>query len=262
MRGDVVIVDFRPTNPAAKVRPALVIQNDRDNTRHDPKQTNCCSSTSFVAPMSRRRNRTLAASRSRCRSCEPSPPPPCLPRWKYVCKPENATRGRKRHRPARPGGAVFCPNGRWPRSSKRVAHCSTIGETPRSPGEIGRGGRRSSIRIWLANIAPPWRARRWRGDFGYHCACRREGLLMKQKFTTQAVTECPSAPHQRKQHQAHQRSAQNDDRLRQLLELEQQAQRDQQHDQLGDFRRPAVRRRSCGGRARPPRRRWPRPPRR
>ena len=29
MRGDVVIVDFRPTNPAAKVRPAVVIQNDR-----------------------------------------------------------------------------------------------------------------------------------------------------------------------------------------------------------------------------------------
>lgn len=33
MRGDVVIVDFRPTNPSAKVRPALVIQNDRDNAR-------------------------------------------------------------------------------------------------------------------------------------------------------------------------------------------------------------------------------------
>ena len=32
-RGDVVIVDLRPTNPAAKVRPALVLQNDRDNAR-------------------------------------------------------------------------------------------------------------------------------------------------------------------------------------------------------------------------------------
>src|SRR5687767_5798716 len=32
-RGDVVIVDLRRTNPAAKVRPALVIQNDRDNRR-------------------------------------------------------------------------------------------------------------------------------------------------------------------------------------------------------------------------------------
>ena len=33
MRGDVVIIDFRPTNPSAKVRPAVVIQNDRDNAR-------------------------------------------------------------------------------------------------------------------------------------------------------------------------------------------------------------------------------------
>ena len=33
MRGDVVIVDFRPTNTAAKVRPAVVVQNDRDNAR-------------------------------------------------------------------------------------------------------------------------------------------------------------------------------------------------------------------------------------
>lgn len=32
-RGDLVIVDFRPTNPAAGVRPALVVQNDRDNVR-------------------------------------------------------------------------------------------------------------------------------------------------------------------------------------------------------------------------------------
>jgi mRNA-degrading endonuclease toxin of MazEF toxin-antitoxin module len=32
-RGDVVIVDFRPVHPAAGVRPALVIQNDRDNAR-------------------------------------------------------------------------------------------------------------------------------------------------------------------------------------------------------------------------------------
>ena len=32
-RGDVVIVDFRPSNPHAGVRPALVIQNDRDNAR-------------------------------------------------------------------------------------------------------------------------------------------------------------------------------------------------------------------------------------
>lgn len=33
MRGSVVIVDFRPTNPAAMVRPALVIQNDSLNSR-------------------------------------------------------------------------------------------------------------------------------------------------------------------------------------------------------------------------------------
>ncbi len=32
-RGDVVIVDFRPHDPDAKVRPALVVQNDRDNAR-------------------------------------------------------------------------------------------------------------------------------------------------------------------------------------------------------------------------------------
>jgi len=32
-RGDVVIVDFYPTDPKAKVRPALVVQNDRDNAR-------------------------------------------------------------------------------------------------------------------------------------------------------------------------------------------------------------------------------------
>lgn len=32
-RGDLVIVDFRSTNPAAGVRPALVVQNDRDNAR-------------------------------------------------------------------------------------------------------------------------------------------------------------------------------------------------------------------------------------
>jgi mRNA-degrading endonuclease toxin of MazEF toxin-antitoxin module len=32
-RGFVVIVDFFPTNPRAKVRPALVVQNDRDNAR-------------------------------------------------------------------------------------------------------------------------------------------------------------------------------------------------------------------------------------
>ncbi|MBW3542581.1 MAG: type II toxin-antitoxin system PemK/MazF family toxin [Planctomycetes bacterium] len=32
-RGDIVIVDFRPHDPKAKVRPALVIQNDRDNAR-------------------------------------------------------------------------------------------------------------------------------------------------------------------------------------------------------------------------------------
>ncbi|MEX2172382.1 MAG: type II toxin-antitoxin system PemK/MazF family toxin [Pirellulales bacterium] len=33
IRGDLVIVDFRPTNPKLGVRPALVIQNDRDNAR-------------------------------------------------------------------------------------------------------------------------------------------------------------------------------------------------------------------------------------
>lgn len=33
MRGDVVIVDFRPLNLAAKVRPAIVVQNDRHNAR-------------------------------------------------------------------------------------------------------------------------------------------------------------------------------------------------------------------------------------
>lgn len=32
-RGDVVIVDFRTANPAANIRPALVVQNDRDNAR-------------------------------------------------------------------------------------------------------------------------------------------------------------------------------------------------------------------------------------
>lgn len=32
-RGDVVVVDFTPTNAAASVRPALVVQNDRDNAR-------------------------------------------------------------------------------------------------------------------------------------------------------------------------------------------------------------------------------------
>ena len=32
-RGDVVVVDFTPTMPAASVRPALVVQNDRDNAR-------------------------------------------------------------------------------------------------------------------------------------------------------------------------------------------------------------------------------------
>jgi mRNA interferase MazF len=34
-RGDVVVVDFLPTRPAAQVRPALVVQNDRDNSRTD-----------------------------------------------------------------------------------------------------------------------------------------------------------------------------------------------------------------------------------
>jgi mRNA interferase MazF len=32
-RGDVVIVDFYPTDPNARVRPALVVQNNRDNAR-------------------------------------------------------------------------------------------------------------------------------------------------------------------------------------------------------------------------------------
>jgi len=32
-RGDVVTVDFSRYDPADKVRPALVVQNDRDNTR-------------------------------------------------------------------------------------------------------------------------------------------------------------------------------------------------------------------------------------
>lgn len=32
-RGEIVIVDIRPVNPAAKVRPALIVQNDRDNIR-------------------------------------------------------------------------------------------------------------------------------------------------------------------------------------------------------------------------------------
>lgn len=32
-RSDVVIVDFRSLNPAAVVRPAIVVQNDRDNAR-------------------------------------------------------------------------------------------------------------------------------------------------------------------------------------------------------------------------------------
>ena len=32
-RGDIVIVDFRPVNPSAGVRPALVVQNDPDNAR-------------------------------------------------------------------------------------------------------------------------------------------------------------------------------------------------------------------------------------
>jgi mRNA-degrading endonuclease toxin of MazEF toxin-antitoxin module len=32
-RGDLVIVDFGVVNPAASIRPALVIQNDRDNAR-------------------------------------------------------------------------------------------------------------------------------------------------------------------------------------------------------------------------------------
>jgi len=32
-RGDIVIVDLRSIDPEAKVRPALVLQNDRDNVR-------------------------------------------------------------------------------------------------------------------------------------------------------------------------------------------------------------------------------------
>ena len=32
-RGDIVTVDFSRYDPADKVRPALVVQNDRDNTR-------------------------------------------------------------------------------------------------------------------------------------------------------------------------------------------------------------------------------------
>ena len=32
-RGDVVIVDFSPANPATGVRPGVVVQNDRDNAR-------------------------------------------------------------------------------------------------------------------------------------------------------------------------------------------------------------------------------------
>jgi len=32
-RGDLVVVDFRNINPPAGVRPALVLQNDRDNAR-------------------------------------------------------------------------------------------------------------------------------------------------------------------------------------------------------------------------------------
>ena len=32
-RGDVVVVDFAPTQPNAGVRPALIVQNDRDNAR-------------------------------------------------------------------------------------------------------------------------------------------------------------------------------------------------------------------------------------
>lgn len=32
-RGDVIVVDFAPSVPAAGVRPALVVQNDRDNAR-------------------------------------------------------------------------------------------------------------------------------------------------------------------------------------------------------------------------------------
>lgn len=32
-RGDVVIVNFQPTAQKAKTRPALIVQNDRDNAR-------------------------------------------------------------------------------------------------------------------------------------------------------------------------------------------------------------------------------------
>ena len=32
-RGDIVIVDLRPHDPGAKVRPALIVQCDRDNAR-------------------------------------------------------------------------------------------------------------------------------------------------------------------------------------------------------------------------------------
>jgi mRNA-degrading endonuclease toxin of MazEF toxin-antitoxin module len=32
-RGEIVIVDFRSVNPQAGVRPALVVQNNRDNAR-------------------------------------------------------------------------------------------------------------------------------------------------------------------------------------------------------------------------------------
>jgi len=32
-RGDIVIADLRPHDPKAKVRPVLVVQNDRDNAR-------------------------------------------------------------------------------------------------------------------------------------------------------------------------------------------------------------------------------------
>jgi mRNA interferase MazF len=32
-RGDVVIVDFTPTAPSKRIRPALIIQNDADNNR-------------------------------------------------------------------------------------------------------------------------------------------------------------------------------------------------------------------------------------
>ena len=47
MRGDIVIVDFRPTNPSAKVRPAVVVQNDRDNSRM--KNTIIAQITSNIA---------------------------------------------------------------------------------------------------------------------------------------------------------------------------------------------------------------------